>query len=91
MHQSDLDHYVASFPDSTLAWMISNGVEFQNARAANPSDSFAATAALFAGGSPRTTGLYWDDSYSRALYPPGCNRQGPIGVSLPGRPVADPS
>ncbi|KAK4553251.1 hypothetical protein LTR86_009781 [Recurvomyces mirabilis] len=81
LHQFDLVNYVAKYPNSTWATVIlKNGIMFENARASSPSDSFPATAALFAGASPRTSGIWWDDGYDRSLYPPGSNCNGPIGT-----------
>lgn len=55
---------------------------FSAAKASNPSDSYPGTAALVAGCSPRTHGLYWDDSYARDLFPPDSDCSGPIGTEV---------
>src|SRR5262249_39727579 len=47
------------------------GVSYTNASTMKPSDSFPGTLAYLTGASPRTTGVYYDDSYSRTLYAPG--------------------
>ncbi len=70
------------FPDSQLATLAKEGIVYSGAKAANPSDSYPGTAAFVAGCSPRTHGLYWDDSYSRDLYPPGSDCTGPIGTEV---------
>lgn len=80
LHQFDLLRLIAMYPNSTIASIMSNSVMYMNARAASPSDSFPATAALFTGASPRNSGIFWDDVYDRSLYPPGSNCKGPIGT-----------
>jgi Type I phosphodiesterase / nucleotide pyrophosphatase len=70
MHALDLSNFVNSHPDSTLAALSRHGVTYTNAATASPSDSFPGLAALITGGSPVTTGLWYDDSYNRALSPP---------------------
>jgi diacylglycerol kinase len=45
-------------------------VTFTNNSTSTPSDSFPGLAALVTGGSPVTTGLWYDDTYNRALSPP---------------------
>ena len=64
MHQSDLDWYIATHPDSTLAKLTRNGTEYTNALTSNPSDSDPGGTALMTGGNPRSTGVYYDVEYS---------------------------
>ncbi|MEA3019100.1 MAG: hypothetical protein QOI47_624, partial [Actinomycetota bacterium] len=71
MHQSDLSWYVATHPQSTLAALASAGVDFSNARAPFPSDSFPGLIAQVTGGNPSSTGVFYDDSWNRALLPAG--------------------
>jgi hypothetical protein len=71
MHQSDLAWYVAHKPTSALAKLVGNGVEFTNAQTPVPSDSFPGMVAQVTGGNPSSTGVYYDDSYNRALLPAG--------------------
>lgn len=71
LHQNDLTWFVQHHPASTLARMVSAGVAFQNARTPFPSDSFPGMVGLATGGHPRTTGVYYDDAYSRGLLPVG--------------------
>ena len=49
---------------ATLAGM---GVHYTNAKSAMPSDSFPGLLAFVTGGSPKSTGVYYDDSYDRLL------------------------
>jgi hypothetical protein len=71
LHQNDLAWFVAKHPASTLARMVSSGVSYTKAHTPFPSDSFPGMLALVTGGHPRTTGVYYDDAYSRSLLPPG--------------------
>ena len=71
LHQSDLVWWTRTHPGSTLASLLRRGVEYSNARTPVPSDSFPGLIAQLTGGDPRTTGIYYDDSYNRGLLPPG--------------------
>lgn len=70
LHALDLSTYVATHPDSTLADLSRHGVTYTNNSTSSPSDSFPGLASLVTGGSPVTTGLWYDDTYNRALSPP---------------------
>jgi len=80
LHQTDLARFIALNPASTLARLAERGVQYPNAHATTPSDSFPGLLALVTGGTPRSTGVYYDDSYDRTLYPPGSNCQGKQGT-----------
>ena len=91
LHALDLSNYVASHPDSNLAQISRHGVTYTNAATSSPSDSFPGLAALVTGGSPVTTGLWYDDTYNRALSPPmqtdglgnpGGNCPGTVGTNV---------
>lgn len=71
LHQSDLDWYVGNHPGSTLARLVRQGVSYRNARTPFPSDSFPGMVGQVTGGNPKTTGIYYDDAYSRGLLPAG--------------------
>ncbi len=70
LHALDLSNYVATHPQSTLALLSQHGITYSNAATSQPSDSFPGLASLVTGGSPITTGLWYDDTYNRALSPP---------------------
>jgi hypothetical protein len=70
MHGLDLANYVASHPNSTLARLKAHGITYTNASTSQPSDSFPGLASLITGGSPITTGFWYDVSYNRKLSPP---------------------
>jgi len=67
MHESDLRQYVASHPTSALAALSGTGVTYSQAHSSMPSDSFPGLLALVTGGTPKSTGVYYDDSYDRKL------------------------
>jgi hypothetical protein len=70
LHQSDLMWYVRNYRDSTLASLVRKGTEFTAAQTPFPSDSFPGMTAPMTGGNPKSTGIYYDDTFNRALYPP---------------------
>jgi len=74
LHQSDLAWFVRNHPDSALARLVREGVEYTEAVTPFPSDSFPGLVGQVTGGHPKTTGIYYDDAYSRALLPPGTTR-----------------
>ena len=80
LHETDAARYIAATPMSTLAQLSRTGVDYKDAHTPTPSDSFPGLVALVTGGSPKTTGVYYDDSYDRTLYPPGSNCQGNPGT-----------
>jgi len=94
LHALDLSNYVNTHHGSTLALLSRNGITYTNASTSTPSDSFPGLAALVTGGSPVTTGLWYDVTYDRALSPPATTTSLPItgGPSLcpsvVGTPVA---
>jgi hypothetical protein len=76
LHESDLSGFIAAHPDSALAKLARQGVQYQKAfvnrldgSPNNPSDSFPGLLALLTGGSSRTSGVWYDVSYARDLYP----------------------
>jgi predicted AlkP superfamily pyrophosphatase or phosphodiesterase len=71
LHQNDLDWYVANNPNSAMATMVTNGTSYNNARTPFPSDSFPGMVGQTTGGNPKSTGIYYDDAYSRSLLPFG--------------------
>ena len=85
LHALDFSNYVAAHKDSTLAALAAHGVTFTNNSSSTPSDSFPGLAALVTGGSPTTTGFWYDDTYNRALSPPAMtDGLGNPGGSCPG-------
>src|SRR5437016_4978159 len=70
LHALDLARYVDAHPGSALAELSHHGVTFSNARTPANADSFPGLLALVTGGSPISTGLFYDVSYDRALFDP---------------------
>jgi arylsulfatase A-like enzyme len=71
LHESDLEAYIASHAGSTLSRLVNEGTSYANAHTPFPSDSFPGLTAIVTGGNPRTTGIYYDDSWNRSLFPAG--------------------
>jgi hypothetical protein len=85
LHARDLDWYLAgASSDSPLAQLAGSGRTYTNAMATRPSDSFPGLLAMVTGGTPRSTGVYYDDGWDRSvlastvLCPPG----GPLGAEV---------
>ena len=53
-----------------LAALGHHAINYTNAASSKPSDSFPGLAALVSGGSPKTTGLYYDVAFDRTLDAP---------------------
>jgi hypothetical protein len=86
LHALDLSNYVRWHPDSALAELSRHGVTYTNNSTSTPSDSFPGLASLVTGGSPVTTGLWYDVTYNRALSPPAeTDGLGNPGGSCPGQ------
>src|ERR1700690_1158407 len=64
MHALDLTNYIASHSGSTLAQLSAQGITYTNNFTSQPSDSFPGLASLVTGGSPTTTGFWYDVSYT---------------------------
>jgi hypothetical protein len=71
LHQKDLDWYVRAHPASALAELVNGGTSYTHAQTPVPSDSFPGLVGQLTGGNPGTTGIYYDDTYNRALLPAG--------------------
>lgn len=69
-HSSDVTKYVALRPKSSIAGLLATGYEYTDAYTSAPSDSFPGSLNVFTGASPRTTGVWYDDTYDRSFYPP---------------------
>jgi hypothetical protein len=67
LHALDLTNYVAAHPQSTLAQLSRHAKTYTNASTSQPSDSFPGLASLVTGGSPITTGFWYDVSWNRKL------------------------
>src|SRR5271166_2058889 len=89
MHAVDLANWIQNNPNSNFAKLANNGIIYPNAFTIAPSDSYPGMIAQVTGASPKTAGLFYDDSYDRTEYPskasytsqgladPGCTTGGP--------------
>ncbi len=80
LHALDLANYVASHPNSTLAALSGHGITYTNAATSQPSDSFPGLASLVTGGSPITSGFWYDVTYNRKLAAPLSDNPATIGA-----------
>jgi hypothetical protein len=53
-----------------LAALAGHAITYTNASTSKPSDSFPGLTAIVSGGSPRSTGAFYDVAYDRSLNPP---------------------
>lgn len=79
-HALDLETYVRSKPESTLAAIQKRAITFTNARQPLLGDSTPGLLSVMTGGSPSTTGLIYSPFYDRSLSPPGsgCSSKGSV-------------
>ena len=70
LHSLDVVNYIAKHPKSAMAELSSHAVVYTDANTPQLSDSFPGLLALVTGGSPVTTGLFYDVSYDRTIYDP---------------------
>ena len=79
LHQQDLAWYVRHYPHSVLAALTAQGMEYSNAETPFPSDSTPGMTAQVTGGNPRSTGLYYDDTWNHDVFPAGTTKcTGPV-------------
>jgi hypothetical protein len=69
MHAVDLANWVQNHPNSNFAKLAGSGIIYPNAFTTAPSDSYPGMIAQVTGASPKTAGLFYDDSYDRTMYP----------------------
>ena len=81
-HAVDLANCTASGLCPNLAALGGHGSTYTNASTTKPSDSFPGLLAQLTGGTPRSTGVFYDDSYDRTFFPPGSNCTGPAGTEM---------
>lgn len=81
-HEVDFANCSAAGTCPNLAALARHGVMYSNASTTRPSDSFPGTLAEVTGGTPRTTGVYYDDSFDRSLFRPGSGCKGERGSEV---------
>ena len=70
LHSLDVGNYIWTHPSSAMAELASHAVIYTDANTPQLSDSFPGLLALVTGGSPVTTGLFYDVSYDRTIFDP---------------------
>jgi YVTN family beta-propeller protein len=71
LHQADVADPNLAADLTNILKLQQGGVSYTNASTTKPSDSFPGTLSYLTGAGPGTTGVFYDDSYSRTLFPPG--------------------
>ena len=80
LRESDLaDPATAAYLPNIKAFENS-AIHYSNAHTVVPSDSVPASLSYFTGATPKTTGVYYEDSYDRSLIVPGGFFGGPKGT-----------
>jgi hypothetical protein len=82
LHQSDLQQFVALHHDSILAGLVRAGTQYANASTTRPSDSFPGLLAPITGGTSRSNGVFYDDSYDRTAFAPQSSCAGAPGAEM---------
>ena len=82
-HGVDLTTCIASNSCPNLAKLTQHGTTYTNAFTTKPSDSFPGLLAQLTGGTSKSVGVYYDDSYDRTLFAPAGNPPAPC-TSGPG-------
>jgi hypothetical protein len=70
-HAVDLAICVANGTCPNLEKLTYHGFTYTNASTTKPSDSFPGLLAQITGGTSKSTGVFYDDSYDRTLFAPG--------------------
>jgi hypothetical protein len=72
-HAVDLEVCVAGGACPQLTKLLKHRINYTNASTTKPSDSFPGLLAQVTGGTSRSTGVFYDDSYDRKLFAPAGN------------------
>jgi hypothetical protein len=80
LHALDLANYVSAHSDSTFASLMKTGIFYPNALTTNPSDSFPGMLAQVTGGTPKSVGVFYDDSFVRNYFAPASDCKGAPGA-----------
>src|SRR5271157_291301 len=70
LHAVDLANCVAAGTCPNLERLTEHGVTYTNASTTKPSDSFPGLLAQVTGGTSKSTGVFYDDSFDRTLFAP---------------------
>jgi len=82
LHAIDLTNWIADPAHSggALATLAPHATIYSHAYTTAPSDSFPGMIAQVTGGTPRSAGVFYDDSFDRTLFAPGSDCQGLPGA-----------
>ena len=69
-HAVDLEVCLAQGTCPSLAKLVAHGSTYPNASTTKPSNSFPGLLAQLTGGTSKSTGVFYDDSYDRTLFAP---------------------
>lgn len=81
-HAVDLANCTASGLCPNLERLTDHGTTYTNASTTKPSDSFPGLLAQLTGGTSKSTGVFYDDSYDRTFFAPGSNCLGTPGTEM---------
>jgi len=84
LHAVDLTRWIAdpAHAGGAFAALAPHAAIYPHAYTTGPSDSFPGMVAQVTGGTPRSAGVFYDDSYDRALFAPGSNCEGLPGTEV---------
>ena len=84
LHAVDLAKWIGDPAHSkgALAELATHAAIYPHAYTTGPSDSFPGMIAQVTGGTPRSAGVFYDDSYDRTLFAPGSNCEGKAGSEV---------
>ena len=82
MHALDYENCVSGGYCPNLAALGKNGVNYTRTSASRPSDSFPGFLAQVTGGTPKSTGVFYDDSFDRTYFAPDSNCAGAPGAEV---------
>jgi hypothetical protein len=71
-HGADLEFCTKNNTCPNIAALTKAGVTYTGAATTKPSDSFPGMIAQVSGATPKSAGVFYDDSYDRTLYAPNC-------------------
>jgi hypothetical protein len=70
LHASDVTKCIAAHLCPNIESLSAAGTSYSNVSTSEPSDSSPGVVALATGGTPKLTGVYYDDSYDRTMFTP---------------------
>jgi hypothetical protein len=80
LHASDVGKWTLSRPTSNFSRLLSHGYQYTDSFTSAPSDSFPGTLAQYTGATPKTTGVWYDDTWDWTFYAPGSGCAGKPGA-----------